>query len=66
MIQYDNTIGWTLGGAVQETMDIYVTAATFKEIERVSFNITEAGVGELGSNSDIYGNHTDIPLPCQC
>jgi hypothetical protein len=30
--------GWTLGGAVQETMDIYVTAATFKEIERVSSN----------------------------
>lgn len=32
----DDLRGWTLGGNVQETMDIYVTAATFKEIERVS------------------------------
>jgi hypothetical protein len=26
--------GWTLGGAIQKTMDIYCTQSTFQEIER--------------------------------
>ena len=31
----DDLRGWTLGGAIQPTMDIYVTQTTFKEIQRV-------------------------------
>lgn len=34
--------GWTLGGAIQKTMDVYVNRYTFQEIERVSTKLVSS------------------------
>lgn len=52
--------GWTLGGAVQKTMDIYLTQYTFNEIERVGMTIFKLARYELMSLYTM--SHTDVSV----